>query len=312
MLSMRRLLVASLLVVASGTSAATAGAPARMAAVTTITGVGAVAVPLQAAAFTLRPGSAGVTLSTTGKAAALVLVRPGSGNAFRNLAVDVLGAKPNGCADNGVCGHRQGFVASYHEGMSPGRPWEDAHFAGGRYIAYLVGEPGQRVSATIRAVGLRGRTTLRATTPFRAQVTRQRVSDPVHAQVSGSASFRSFGPTGVFQFLWTADSGKLPFYNHQMQLCLDHAGEGAMTAPDQACLADASIRPPVLGGSSQGGDGCFSQAAQQQPGTTDPGLCSMLDPALPRDVYLARWSADRTGEDPAVGYVGLALEYLHR
>jgi hypothetical protein len=309
MVVMRRLLVLTLLIVTSSAGVAQSSSPARLAGVTTITGVGAVAVPLQAAAFTLRPGSAGVTLATTGKAAALVLARVGGAHAFQNLAVDVLGAKPNGCADNGVCGSREGFVGSFREGMTSAAPWSDAHFAGGRYVAYLITEPGKRVTATIRAQGLSGTSAIRATTRVRAQLTRQRVSDAIRAQTDGSASFRTFGPTGIFQFLWTADAGTLPVYNHQMQLCLDRAGEGATPAPDQACMADGSVRPPLLGGTSQGTGGCYSQAVAQGPGKTEPGYCSSLHPLLPRDTYVSRWSAARTGQDPAVGYLGIALEY---
>lgn len=284
---LRRLLVAALLVsLISGLGPARAETPRQLSGLTRITGVGTVAVQLEASTFTLQPDA--VTLSTTGQGAALVLVRDGEGNPFHNLAVDVLAAKPNGCADGGPCSAARGFVATFHEGTSPSAPWSGAAYAAGRYTAYLIGQPGRRVIATIRAGGLSGTSTVKASRFFSGKLTVTRNADPLRAQLTGSSTFRSYGPAAIFQFLWTVDAGTLPTYSNDMQLCLDHDGEGTTTAPDQACLADATARPALLGGSSQGSEGCFSQDITRQPNTTSPQTCRMLtDVSHVTDTYSA-------------------------
>jgi hypothetical protein len=315
----RRAVLAPLLLPLVLPHGAVSAAPSGFAAVTAISGVGSAAVRVDTRPFTLSSSPDAVQLSTTGTWAALFLVEQKRGRypfdqryAAAN-SLDVLVRAPHGCAADGYCYARGGFRTAFREsGSSTAHPydWRDVHFPEGRYVAYLLTDPGARATAVLRVKGLAGRTSLTATRPVRAVASLARQTASGRVQAQGDVPMVLRRPGGAFARAWSIDARVMPFGDGQFSLCLTRGVEGTETPMrDVTCPAElhaflGPVRP--LPDAPDGAATCQFGAGDAVNSTG----CGMDFVRLEPGGYRSRWTAGRSGLSPAAGYVGIALEYL--
>jgi len=323
----RRIVVPLLLLVLPVLAPGSAAAPkpSGFAGRTTITSVGSAAVSVVTGAFTLSGSPGAVHLTTTGGWVALLIVEQKKGgypfdNGYRAAnSLDVFGKAPHGCTDDGNCYGVAGYRTAYRESRSTTpRPnaHRDVHFPAGRYVAYLLTDPGARASAVVTAGGVAGRATMHATRPVRALTSLQRSSALARVQHQSSFPFVLRRPGAVFARVWSVDSHAVPGGDGQFALCLTRGLEQA-EPPLRDATCPAELVPlagavPVLPTPPEGAATCGGGAGVSLPGSnaSNASGCGLDFLRLEPAGYRSRWAVGRSGLTPAAGYVGVALEYL--
>jgi hypothetical protein len=273
-------------------------------------------------AFQISPLDNGLALDYDGRWAAFFAVRQDAdGRPPRTpYTLGTLNQPPPmGCAAHeraaSGCPDRRGLVLPDYlpqsvtgGGSYVGRPTQvTLHYPAGRYVLYLLTEPGHRVRVRWTVAGLSGSHRSRATMPVRAAfVARSSATSTVASWIEGSAGQRLTRYGAIVDRTWAANHPDTQYETSNHQVCVDK-GE----AP---------------GGPVPRGDYCAELAPYPIPGMPSPMMAGGitydsntyglsvggLDHALVQPgSYTTSYSVHMIGRDPQTGIALLCWEYRY-
>jgi hypothetical protein len=296
-----------------------------LAGTTVVAGVGSAAVEVQVPRrFSIDPGRPGLDLSFTGTWAAFAVVSGGDARQAARYRLSAIHLRaPAGCAAGGrVCPDRRGLTlpsfapqAISDSGQSGGRqPRYD--YPAGRYVVYLLTDPGRRVSLRWTIRGLPGQVALHAATHVRSWYSSALANGAGNtASMTGQTRQGLSRPGQVLDWTWAA-YGRGPVKVDRQSMCLETGsdppslpvprGDYCFWADELAELPAGAVFGRYCVPCSDGVDNPGSDLDGVDAGVSRNGVEAVVTSAD----YKVSYSMRILGSSPQVGRAFLAWEYL--